>query len=286
MGMDGVVPKRGAVLGGTGGMLLEEPADAEAGEGVAADIEEKRVGGAGRLRPMPEVLLDGLEGLLPEREGAVFPALSGQGDGAGGLETYILYTQISEFLDARTGVVEELKEGPVALAEQGSGLRGTQEGGDFLGAETGRGQMVGAFELDGLDLLVLVHEFGNMKGQEPEEGLDGAQALISGNRAVAPLLLEALKELEDQGRIDVGEVDGLRVDVVPVAEIADEQPHTVAVAGNGVRGEAAFGGQIGGEKGRNQVAASNLHWDCSEQRVAKRWKVAEACRKARGPVWR
>ena len=77
-----------------------------------------------------------------------------------------------------------------------------------------------------------------------EERLDRREALISCRHAVQTRFFEIIEELDDQFAIEPVDVDLFGLYCETRADKADQQSDAIAVAGDGVGGQAAFGGQM------------------------------------------
>jgi hypothetical protein len=73
-----------------------------------------------------------------------------------------------------------------------------------------------------------------------KERVDGGEADVAGARAVAAVVLEVLKECADRGRVQLRELQARGGRPGLLLHEAQEQPEGVAVAGDGVRADAAL----------------------------------------------
>src|SRR5437879_1063796 len=98
--------QRWADFGRFGNSMRNDMPQAKTRETLAASIDEQRSVLIKTHRAAFQISFDGLNGFLPERTGALFPAFPHDADMARAAEAEVIHVQTHEFLSAHSGVVK------------------------------------------------------------------------------------------------------------------------------------------------------------------------------------
>jgi len=181
----------------------EKIPDAKACERRAAVVAEQPLA-RGRLEAvLVEIGAKDLRGLRPQRAKALLPALSEEAHLEGAEELEIAGADVEHLLHASSGVEHRDEKGVVAAAVALGAIDGLENGLDLVVLEVLDGAVAGPLEGNGENSLALLESVRTTEREVTEERVDGRQSHVAGRYAVAPLGLEVIEELDDDGRSEI-----------------------------------------------------------------------------------
>src|SRR5687767_7300086 len=186
-----ILSGKGWVLfGGSSHVLRQDVAHAEASQGLPIAIPEDRL-------VAPAVDLVGLKEALqpddrigPERADALLSTLAMQNDMSRGRQLKIHSPYVEHLLHPGAGVVQKTQESIIAATLCALWKYACQDGVHLLDHEVVDRLTVGAFQWDPKDLRAQIDQLRRAERNEPEEGANRGEAMISCRRRVRPDGLE------------------------------------------------------------------------------------------------
>ena len=182
--------------------------------------------------------------MRPERTRADFPPLAVEPGRRGCAEAEIRDRQLGSLRSSCAGVVEEEQQGVVPAALSTAAIGNREQSVHLVLVEVGHHGRGRATKRDRLDLRGVVYELGHEAPDEPEQRVEGGEALVPRGNRVAAFLLKVGKEAAHDRRVDLFDGDPGRVGRVPVGDETEEQTDRVAVALLGIGCEVAVGDQL------------------------------------------
>jgi len=122
----------------------------------------------------------------------------------------------------------------VAPSGPGAGVAGAKQRFDLVVGEVGDQRPVEPFGWDREHSGDAVGVLGVGQRREPEQRVDRGQSGVAGADAVAALLLEVVQERADHRRVQLVDVQPGGRDTGAGGDVTEQQPHRVAVGGDGV----------------------------------------------------
>src|SRR5262249_11206944 len=234
----------------------DDPVEAPHGEAPAPRVPEER---APRVGARPEVQLERLDGLSPERDDALLPPLA-ENPYAALAEVHVLDVQPGQLRDAHAGGVQHLQDGPVAAIGFLLPERLTEERLALIDREVRR-QPAG--QTGRLHLAGGVHTGTAAPDQKAEEAAERGET-TGDRRPGEPASVEVSKVSAYHAGVGVREGAERAT-----SEEADAVEEIGAVAADGVRGRPSLGRKVP-EKRRDRraalLAARRLHALSSSRR--------------------
>ena len=234
---------RGDRLGGLIHGALDQGVDAEAGDRLAADIEEHR-GIRGTVEARPKQSTQHFGGIWPERTQTNLVTLSQESHRGCCSQIERGHFRASGFVGAGPGVVEEEQEGVVPLALRTPAVRRGEQGIDLYLFEVGHRWRNRAAHGDTLDLSGHLHELGHLPADETEQRMDRGKPLVPCCHGVAPPLLQVKEKGSDDLRAQVFDDQTSRFRGVVFRHEEDQQADRIAIAFLGVVAQVPIGDDV------------------------------------------
>jgi len=181
-------------IGGVGNSMSNDVPQAETGEPIVMDVDEKRNGCIQAHGACGQVGLEGLDGLSPQRAGSFFTAFAEDPHQMGTAEADVVDIQAHQFLRAHSRVIEQPEQAVVTAPQRRPAVDLREDLQHFLPFQVFRHVLGVAFERDCENRLAVgqIAWFG--LGDVLKEGMNGGQPVVSGRHRVVPFVFQVIQK--------------------------------------------------------------------------------------------